>query len=120
MLYQPPKTIETYVLSKKGAERSYPFGEDVAVYKVKNKMFVLMGSIGINLKCNPDEAIIYRQMFDGIKPGYHMNKEHWNTVDLNSDVPEDLVHKMIDASYDLIVAKLPKKDKEQLLGGFDR
>jgi len=49
-----------------------------------------------------------------------MNKEHWNTVDLNSDVPEDLVHKMIDASYDLIVAKLPKKDKEQLLGGFDR
>jgi len=66
MLFQPDPDVEAYVLAKKGAERSYPFGEDVAVYKVKNKMFALMGSIGINLKCDPDEAIIYRQMFDGV------------------------------------------------------
>ncbi|WP_038248231.1 MmcQ/YjbR family DNA-binding protein [Ghiorsea bivora] len=101
MLFEPNPKYDAYVLAKKGAERSYPFGEDVAVYKVKNKMFALMGSIGIN-------------------PGYHMNKEHWNTVALDGDVPEGLIHKMIDASYDLIVAKLPKKDKEYLLGGFKR
>ena len=117
MLYQPPKNIEAYVLTKKGAEKSYPFGEDVAVYKVKNKMFALMGSMGIN-KCDPDEAIIYRQMFDGITPAYHMNKEHWNSVSLDSDVPEDFIHKMIDDSYALVVAKLPKKDREHLLVGF--
>ena len=118
MLFQPNPKYESYLLAKKGAERSYSFGEDVAVYKVKNKMFALMGSIGINLKCNPDEAIIYRQMFDGVTPAYHMNKEHWNSVDLDSDVPEGFIYKMIDDSYALVVAKLPKKDRERLLVGF--
>jgi len=93
MLFTPDPIIETYVLAKKGAERSYPFGEDVAVYKVRNKVFALMGSIGINLKCAPDEAIIYRQMFDAVTPGYHMNKEHWNTVALDGDAPIDLILK---------------------------
>jgi len=119
MLFQPDPIIEAFILAKKGAEKSYPFGEDAAVFKVKNKMFALMGSIGINLKCNPDEAIIYRQMFEGVSPAYHMNKEHWNTVKLNDDVPQDLIEKMIHDSYGLVVAKLPKKDKDRLLGGFN-
>jgi len=118
MLFQPDPVIEAYILAKKGAEKSYPFGEDAAVFKVKNKMFALMGSKGINLKCNPDEAIIYRQMFEGVIPAYHMNKEHWNTVRLHDDVPQDLIEKMINESYGLVVAKLPKKDKDRLLGGF--
>ncbi|MDX8388783.1 MAG: MmcQ/YjbR family DNA-binding protein [Ghiorsea sp.] len=74
MLYQPPKNFEDYVLSKKGAEKSYPFGENVAVYKVKNKMFGLMGSVGTNLKCDPYEAIIWLSMFDGVTSGYHRTK----------------------------------------------
>jgi len=118
MLFQTDPIIEAYILAKKGAEKSYPFGESAAVFKVKNKMFALMASQGINLKCKPDEALIYRQMFDAVKPAYHMNKEHWNTVALDNDVPEDLIHKMIDDSYALVVAKLPKKDKNRLLGGF--
>lgn len=119
MLFQPDPDVEAYVFAKKGAEKSYPFGEDVAVYKVKNKMFALMGSIGINLKCNPDEAIIYRQMFEAVTPAYHMNKEHWNSVALDDDAPLDLIHKMVDDSYALVVAKLPKKDRERLLGGLN-
>jgi len=119
MLFQPDPDVEAYVLAKKVAEKSYPFGEDVAVYKVKNKMFALMGSIGINLKCNPDEAIIYRQMFEAVTPAYHMNKEHWNSVALDDDAPLDLIHKMVDDSYALVVAKLPKKDRERLLGGLN-
>ena len=90
------------------------------MYKVKNKMFALMGRIGINVKCDPDEAIIYRQMFDAVTPAYHMNKEHCNSVALDGDAPEDLIHKMIDDSYALVVAKLPKKDRARLLGGFKR
>jgi len=114
MNFQPNPTIEALVLAKKGAEKSYPFGPDAAVYKVKGKMFALMGSIGINLKCDPDEAIIYRSMFEGVTPAYHMNKEHWNSVTLKCDVPEDLIEKMINDSYQLVVAKLPKKDREHL------
>ncbi len=118
MKYQTPPHIEAYLLAKKGAAKSYPFGEDVVVYKVMKKMFALIGDIGINLKCDPDEAIIWRSMYDGITPAYHMNKEHWNSVLLDGSVPEDLVHKMIDDSYHLVVNKLTKKDKERLLGGF--
>lgn len=115
MLFQPDPNVEAYVLAHKATEKSYPFGKDAAVYKVKNKMFALMGSIGINLKCDPDEAIIYRQMFECITPAYHMNKEHWNSVALDNDVPKELIHKMIDDSYALVVAKLPKKDRQRLL-----
>jgi len=123
MLYQPPKNIEDYILSKKGAEKSFPFGEEAAVYKVKNKMFALIGKMGLNLKCDPDEAILWRSMYDGITPAYHMNKEHWNSITLDASipkdsVPEDLVQKMIDDSYDLVVKKLSKKDRATLLGGF--
>ncbi|MDQ6988264.1 MAG: MmcQ/YjbR family DNA-binding protein [Mariprofundaceae bacterium] len=116
MLFAPDPNIEAYMLAKKSAEKSYPFGRDVAVFKVKNKMFALIGERGINLKCDPDEAIIYRSMFDAVRPAYHMNKEHWNTVALESDMPEDLIHKMIDDSYALVVAKLPKKDQNHLIG----
>jgi len=118
MNFKPNHAIEALVLAKKGTEKSYPFGPDAAVYKIKGKMCALMSSIGITLKCDPGEAIIYRSMFEGVTPAYHMNKEHWNSVALNSDVPEDLIEKMISDSYLLVVAKLPKKDRARTLSGF--
>jgi len=117
MKFQTPANIESYILAKKGAEKSYPFGDDAAVYKVMNKMFALAGERGINLKCDPNDALIWRSMYDAIIPGYHMNKEHWNTIILDDSVPEDLIQKMITDSYDLIVKKLTKKERDKLERG---
>tara|TARA_Y100000385_G_scaffold52497_1_gene49672 strand:+ start:7669 stop:7914 length:246 start_codon:yes stop_codon:yes gene_type:complete len=63
----------------------------------------------VNLKCDPQKAINLREKFAGINPGYHMNKKHWNTVDINKDVPDSLILKMIDESYLLVIKSLPKK-----------
>jgi predicted DNA-binding protein (MmcQ/YjbR family) len=98
-----------YILSKPGATEDYPFGSDVAVFRVKNKMFALAmppdKPTSLNLKCEPTLAVMLRQKYKGVEPGYHMNKTHWNTVRLNSDVPEDEIKRQIDHSYELIVGK---------------
>jgi len=113
------KSLEKYVLSKKAAIKSFPFGPDVPVFKVVNKMFALVGeqedNLRLNLKCDPDEALILRSMYEAVIPGYHMNKVHWNTVVLNDTVPEIEVKKMIDHSYALVVKGLKKTDRESLL-----
>jgi predicted DNA-binding protein (MmcQ/YjbR family) len=69
----------------------------------------------INLKCNPEKAIILREQFAGINRGYHMNKKHWNTIDVNKDVPDSLLLKMIDESYMLVIQSLPKKIQREFL-----
>jgi predicted DNA-binding protein (MmcQ/YjbR family) len=69
----------------------------------------------VNLKCDPEKAIDLRERYDAIKPGYHMNKTHWNTIELNSGVPPNLLKELVDHSYDLVVNRLPKKSKEKLL-----
>jgi len=107
-------SFEAYILSKRRAQKDFPFGEDVAVYKVLGKMFALMGEKGLNVNCDPDEALIWRSMYDAIIPAYHMNKEHWNTVVLDGTVPNDLIEKMIDDSYALVVKKMKKSDRERL------
>ena len=103
------KTLETYLLSKKGSRKEFPFGPNAAVFKVREKMFALVAwmekPIKITLKCNPDDADVLRSLFDGVVPGYHMNKTHWNTVTLDGTVPHSLVLDMIDASYSLVVNK---------------
>ncbi len=106
-----------YCLSKKGVTESFPFDSNTLVFKVLNKMFALAdveNFESINLKCDPVRAIELREQYNGIKPGYHMNKKHWNTVENNSDVPDRLLYTLIDDSYQLVLDKLPKKVRTQL------
>ena len=108
-----------YCLSKLGTTEGMPFGEGVLVFKVMNKMYALLALDAVpatmNLKCDPDWALELREEFEGIKGGYHMNKTHWNTVTIEElDVSDEMILKLIDHSYDLIVAKLKKADKEAL------
>lgn len=72
----------------------------------------------INLKCNPERAIHLREEFDGINSGYHMNKKNWNTVEINLDVPDEIILKMIDDSYALVLKTLPKKDSKRVFFGY--
>ena len=112
------KTLEKILLSKSSSTKEFPFGDDVTVFKVKNKMFALYGFedgvIRLNLKCEPNDAIAYREIYECVIPGYHMNKKHWNTVILDGSMEEDILKEMIDESYDLVVSKLTKKVKEEL------
>lgn len=94
-----------------GAELTYPFNEDAAVFKVGGKMFAVVSERDtpghITLKCEPDYAAYLTQHFDDILPGYHMNKRHWVTVTLTSTMSRDLVDDLISGSYDLVLATLP-------------
>jgi predicted DNA-binding protein (MmcQ/YjbR family) len=106
--------LREYCLAKKGVEEGMPFGDTVLVMKVMGKIFALLPLDveiqTINLKCDPDRAIELREAHpDSIQPGYHMNKAHWNTVSSELGLPKKLLHEMIDHSYELIVASLPKK-----------
>ncbi|WP_010522616.1 MmcQ/YjbR family DNA-binding protein [Aquimarina agarivorans] len=112
------ETYRNYCLSKKGVSESFPFDQEVLVFKVMNKIFAL-GNINsrplkINLKCNPEKAIEYREQYPEIMPGYHMNKKHWNTVDFEGNLPDKKLFHLINHSYELVVSKLSKKEKEQL------
>ena len=106
--------FRTYCLNKKGVTESLPFGPDTLVFKVMNKMFAVSGlertPTQVNLKCDPDRSEELRAEYDGIIiPGWHMNTHHWNTVMIEDALPPKLVVELIDHSYDLIVASLPKK-----------
>lgn len=104
----------TYCISKPGVTESFPFDSNTLVFKVAGKMFALTDVENFtyaNLKCDPDRAIELREQHNGIKPGYHMSKIHWNSVYTNSDVPDNLFLELIDHSYTLVVASLPKKDR---------
>ncbi len=111
--------LNQYLLRIKGTTSGYPFDESTLVFKVINKMYALIAEDGtplrINLKCDPEEAQILRGIHKSIIPGYHMNKEHWNTVILDGSLPDKLIYKMIDDSYDLVVKGLKKSDREMLL-----
>ncbi|MEO9484857.1 MAG: MmcQ/YjbR family DNA-binding protein [Ekhidna sp.] len=112
------EVFRDYCLAKPGTTEETPFGPDTLVFKVMGKMYALSGIEDfafINLKCDPEYAIELREKYDGaIRPGYHMNKKQWNSVDTDGSVPENLMRQLIDDSYDLIVEKLPKKIKEEL------
>ena len=107
-----------YCLSKTGATEGTPFGEDVLVFKVGGKMFALAAidevPARVNLKCDPDFALELRDRYEQVRPGYHMNKKHWNTVKIDSGIPEAELRKMIDHSYDLVVKSLPKAKRTSL------
>lgn len=98
-----------YCLSKPKATEGTPFGETVLVFKVGGKMFAL-ASVDeapprVNLKCDPDLALELRDRYEQVTPGYHMNKKHWNTVDIESGIPDAEIRKMIDHSYELVAKK---------------
>lgn len=106
-------SVEKYCLVKKHVSHDYPFGPDVHVFRVAKKMFALISEKDerplVNLKCDPDEAIILRDIFKAVEPGYHTSKVHWNTVYLDGDVPDGELKRMIDNSYQLVLNSLPKK-----------
>ena len=104
--------LREYCLQKPGVEESFPFGESTLVFKVGNKLFLLAGleqGNQFNAKCDPDRAIELREQHEEIKPGYHMNKKHWNTVDMDGRLPQKQLRELIDHSYELVFKSLPKK-----------
>jgi predicted DNA-binding protein (MmcQ/YjbR family) len=103
------KTVEAYVLSMPNAVREYPFGEDVAVYKVDGKMFALMSEtkepVNLSLKCDPQLSLLLRERYESIMPGYHLNKKHWNTIVLSGQLTWEEVKNLIKHSYHLIAGE---------------
>lgn len=110
--------LRHYLLQKKAVTEELPFGPQALVFKVVGKMFALIAweedPLRISLKCEPEYALALRKLFPAVQPAYHMNKEHWNTVILDGSVKKDLLLDMIDDSYDLVVKKLKKTDREKL------
>lgn len=119
-----------YFLSKPYTTEDFPFTPDVAVFKVRGKMFAtlsvgkggekgtdgkLAGKASINLKCDPDEAIMLRDIFTSVIPGYHMNKRLWNTVILDDSIPQGEVERMIDNSFMLVVKGMSKAEQDTVL-----
>jgi len=99
------ESLREYCISKKEATESFPFGEDTLVFKTGGKIFALInldGDLSINLKCDPSLALELRERYSSVTSGYHMNKKHWNTINLDGTVPEKEVFSWIDHSYDLI------------------
>lgn len=115
MLIDNIEIFRTYCLLKKGVSEEFPFDETTLTFKVIGKMFALTSlneaDFRINLKCDPEWALELRDTYDSILPGYHMNKKHWNTVLVNYNLPNELLKKMIDHSYDLVVKGLTKKQQ---------
>jgi predicted DNA-binding protein (MmcQ/YjbR family) len=102
------ETLRNYCISKKNVTESFPFGDDTLVFKVNGKIFALAnlnGDLTVNLKCDPPLAIELRERYASVIPGYHMNKKHWNTINLDGTVPDKEVFSWIDHSYTLVIGR---------------
>jgi len=111
------ESFRNYCISKKGVTEEFPFDSQTLVFKVMGKMFALTDIDlfeGINLKCDPIRSIELRETYSAIKPGFHMNKYHWNTIDIDGTLPDKCIEELIDHSYNLVIAKLPKQLKAEL------
>lgn len=111
------ESLRAHCIQKPGVTEGFPFGEPTLVFKVMNKMFALTDIDQfeyVNLKCDPELATELREQYHAVKPGYHMNKKHWNSVSVNQDASDEQILQWVDDSYDLIVASLPKKLKAEL------
>ena len=109
--------LREYCLSKKGVTESFPFDEVTLVFKVSGKMFALtdlVDAFSVNLKCEPEKAIELREHYPCVVPGYHMNKQHWNTVFIDGSVNDNLLKEWVDHSYDLVVKSLTKAQQASL------
>jgi predicted DNA-binding protein (MmcQ/YjbR family) len=107
-----------YLGGRPGAVEDYPFGDDVAVFKVGGRVFALCSLAGhpgtVSLKCDPTLAEALRDRYPAVRPGYHLNKRHWNTIELDGSVPTDELAELVDHSWELVVAKLPRRDRDAL------
>ncbi len=107
-----PEEVRRRCLALPGATSDFPFGTQTEAFRVHEKIFALMmggpDAPRVNLKCDPGLVPSLRDAYRSVLPGYHMNKRHWNTVELDGDVPDDVIGDLVEDSYDLIVAKLPK------------
>lgn len=111
------ESFREYCISKKGVTEEFPFDSQTLVFKVIGKMFALTGIDlfeSVNLKCDPVWSMELREKYTSITPGFHMNKKHWNTVTIDGSLSDVFIKKLIDHSYDLVVAKLPKQSKVEL------
>ena len=109
--------FRNYCLSKYGSTEEFPFDENILVFKVKGKIFALVDVDlfqSINLKCDPEKALALREKYESVKPGYHMNKKHWNTIAMDCSVSDNELHYWINHSYELVVSKLPKKIRDEI------
>ncbi|MBA2806075.1 MmcQ/YjbR family DNA-binding protein [Streptomyces sp. KM273126] len=114
-----PQELRAFCLSFNAAVEDFPFNPETSVFKVLGKMFALTYLDGrpltVNLKCDPEDAVRLRGEYPGlIIPGYHMNKRHWNTVTADGDLPDHVVRELIEDSYDLVVAGLPRAERLRL------
>jgi predicted DNA-binding protein (MmcQ/YjbR family) len=116
------ETLHRECLALTGAVEEFPFGERMSVFKVAGKMFALsaLGSVPlqVSLKCEPELAERLRDSYPAVTAGYHLNKRHWNTVTLDGSLSDTTVVEMIEDSYDLVVAGLPRRTRASL--GWDR
>lgn len=112
------ESIRALCAAQTGAVETHPFGPGVAVYKVGGKMFALVPHEGepatVNLKCDPEWSEVLRGAYAAVRPGYHQNKKHWNTVVLDGSVPDDEVEELVAHSYELVVGALPRRVREAL------
>jgi predicted DNA-binding protein (MmcQ/YjbR family) len=110
--------LRGWCVRQAGATEDFPFGPEHSVFKVAGKMFALSTldrtPLEVSVKCEPELAAQLRDSYPAIRPGYHLNKRHWNTITLDGSLPDQLVRDMIEDSYDLVVSALPKRLREHL------
>ena len=113
------ESIRIYCISKDAVKECMPFDDKTLVFKVANKIFASAAldahPLRLNLKCDPEKAIELRECFKSVRPGYHSNKKHWNTIEVNGEIPKEVLYKLIDHSYNLVITKLTKKLREKYL-----
>lgn len=118
MTWMNARELRRSCLAQTGAIEDFPFGPDHSVFKVAGKMFAITAldrtPLEVSLKCEPELAVQLRDTYAAIRPGYHLNKRHWNTVTLDGSIPDQLVRDLIEDSYDLVVSALPSLTREQL------
>jgi len=110
--------LRRWCLAQAGAVEDFPFGPEHSVFKVGGRIFALSAldrtPLEVSVKCEPELAVELRDSYRAIRPGYHLNKRHWNTITLDASLPDQLVRDLIEDSYDLVANALPKRTREQL------
>jgi predicted DNA-binding protein (MmcQ/YjbR family) len=110
--------LRRWCLAQAGAVEEFPFGPETSVFKVGGRIFALSAlartPLEVSVKCEPELAVDLRESYGAIRPGYHLNKRHWNTIELDGSVPADELAELVDHSWELVVAKLPRRDRDAL------
>lgn len=112
--------LREFCLSLEGSTENFPFDEVTIVFKVGGKIFAMAnldGPLSVNLKCHPEKALELRERYDSVRPGYHMNKKHWNTVMIDGTIPDSIIAQWISNSYSIVLHSLPRKLREKIVGG---